>query len=174
MRLNIGDLAETLGVARSTVSAWVKDGMPVVETGHTGKAWVFDSAECIEWWADNKRRRPINSSKGDPDGPETYDEAERRKMVANADKAELEMARAAGLVVEIADVATTIAEMHVTVRTRLLSIGNKVRVRVRALLGEDRAAEEQIVATVEEVVADAMAEIRDDPFHEGEASEPLA
>jgi hypothetical protein len=100
------------------------------------------------------------------------EEAERRKMVANADKAELDLAKAAGKVVEIDDVAAAIADMHVTVSTRLRGIGNKVRVRVSAYFGGDKAAEEQVVAAVEEVVSDAMAEIRDDPFGEQPSPEP--
>jgi phage terminase Nu1 subunit (DNA packaging protein) len=93
-------------------------------------------------------------------------------MVANADKAELELAKAAGLVVEIAEVAQVTSEMHARIRTRLLGIGNQIRMQVRAFLGGDRAAEEQVVAAAEGVIADAMAEIRDDVFaEEGEVEE---
>lgn len=160
-----------------TVTAWLGEGMPYVEGGGKGKPFVFETADVLPWWAENKFRRKRSPAPGaDPfaeagDAPETYEEAERRKMVANADKAELELAKLAGKVVEIVDVQAAIAEMHVTVRTRLLGIGNKVRTRVSAFFGGDKAAEEQVVGTVEEVIADAMAEIRDDPFGEGAAGD---
>lgn len=156
-----------------SVTAWMGENppLPYVEGGGKGKPFVFDTVECLEWWAENKRRKKTrapaagaNPFADGADAPETIEEAERRKMVANADKAELDLAKSAGKVVEIVDVAAAIAEMHVTVRTRLLGIGNKVRVRVSAFFGGDKAAEEQVVAVVEEVIADAMTEIRDDPF----------
>jgi phage terminase Nu1 subunit (DNA packaging protein) len=172
MRVNRTELADILGISMPTVTAWMGDGMPYVEGGGKGKPFVFETTECLEWWAEHKRRhsRP-KPAQHDPfadpsDMPESFDEAERRKMVANADKAELELAKAAGQVVEIDDVSAVIAEMHVRVRTRLLSIGNKVRTRVTAYFGGDKAAEEQVVKTVEEAVADALAEIRDNPFEE--------
>lgn len=171
MRVNRTELAEILGISMPTVTAWMGDGMPFIEGGGKGKPFVFETTECLEWWAENKRRRNRPAAASDPfadpsDMPESYDEAERRKMVANADKAELELAKLAGRVVEISDVAAIIAEMHVKVRTRLLGVGNKVRVRVSAYFGGDKAAEEQVVTSVEEVIADAMAEIRDDPLDE--------
>lgn len=171
MKVNRTELAEILGISMPTVTAWMGDGLPYEQGGGKGKPFVFDSVACIEWWAENKRRRPRSDPATDPfadpgEATESYEQAERRKMVANADKAELDLAKSAERVVEIADVAAVIAEMHVKVRTRLLGIGNKVRTRVSAYFGGDRAAQEQIVSAVEEVVADAIAEIRDNPFDE--------
>lgn len=179
MRVNRTELAEVLGVSMPTVTAWLGEGMPYVEGGGKGKPFVFDTVESIEWWAENKRRKksraplPGSDPFAEGEGVESIEEAERRKMVANADKAELDLAKAAGKVVEIEDVAAATAEMHSRVKTRLLGLGNKVRVRVSAYFGGDKAAEEQIVSVVEEVVSDAMAEIRDYPFDgdEAEASE---
>lgn len=177
MIVNRTELAEILGVSMPTITSWLGDGLPYVSGGGKGKPWTFETADVLPWWAEHKFRRPRNAPAAtdpftDPaDMPESFDEAERRKMVANADKAELELAKAAGRVVEIEDVAGAIAEMHVRVRTRLLGIGNKVRVRVNAYFGGDKAAEEQVVAAVEEVIGDAMAEIRDNPFEENETSE---
>lgn len=174
MILNRTELADVLGVSMPTITAWMGDGMPYVDGGGKGKPFRFDSLACIEWWAENKRRRkpspgPANDPFAEPgDVPESYDEADRRKMVANADKAELELAKAAGKVVEIEDVAAAVADMHVKVRTRLLGLGNKVRVRVSAYLNGDKRAVEEVVSTVEEAVADAMAEIKDDPFDDGD------
>lgn len=173
MRLNIAEAADMFGVSRPTITAWTNDGMPAAELGSKGKPWVYDSTAIIEWWAENKFRRRSKPNPQNPfdeggDAPESFEEAERRKMVANADKAELELAKAAGRVVEVDDVSFVIAEMHVKVRTRLLAIGNKVRVRVATMFGGDKAAEEQVVSIVEEVVTDAIAEIRDNPFEDGE------
>jgi phage terminase Nu1 subunit (DNA packaging protein) len=177
VKVNRTELAEILGISMPTVTAWMGDTppLPYVEGGGKGRPFVFDTTEVLPWWAENKFKRRRETVETDPfseDAPESYDQADRRKMVANADRAELELAKSAGKVVEIEDVAAVIAEMHVRVRTRLLGIGNKVRVGVSAYFGGDKAAEEKIVTTVEEVITDALAEIRDDPFGEEEAGDP--
>jgi phage terminase Nu1 subunit (DNA packaging protein) len=171
--VNIQELSDIIGVTRPTIVAWIDDGMPYAEAGSKGKPWKFRTEEALPWWAENKFRRPRKATVpgGDPfndeDGVESMDAAERRKMIAVADKAELELAKAAGLVVEVAEVATAVAEMHAKVRARLLSIGNQVRVRARAFLGGDREAEEQIVGAVEAVILEAMEQVRDDVFAPG-------
>jgi phage terminase Nu1 subunit (DNA packaging protein) len=167
MRANIQELAEIFEVSRPTVVSWIDAGMPYAVAGSKAKPWVFDVKPCIDWWAENKFAR--SRSVTPIDGREPYEEAERREKIAKADKAELELAKAANLVVLIEDVTTLIAEMHVRVRTRLLSISNQVRVQARSFFGDDRAAEEQIVSTVERIVRDAMTEIRDDPFADDSA-----
>jgi phage terminase Nu1 subunit (DNA packaging protein) len=175
VRVNRTELAEILGKSMPTITAWLGEGLPYLEGGGKGKPFVFDSVDAILWAIENGKfrrqaRAPVPGTdpfaEGGGDQPESYDEAERRKMVAQADKSELDLAKAAGRVVEIVDVAAAVAEMNVTVRTRLLGIGNKVRVRVGAFLGGDKAAIEQVVKEVEDVIGDAMAEIRDDPFAE--------
>ena len=166
MHCNLATLAEIFGVARSTITNWQVDGLPAVEEGTNGKAWVFDTAEVVVWWAENKSRRRQRSET--PDGVESYEDAERRKMVAAADRAELELAKGAGRVVLIEDVAAIITEMHVRVRTRLTGIGTSVRIQAKSLFSGDRQAEERVVKAVEDIVGDAIAELRDDPFASGD------
>lgn len=167
MRLNIAECADMFGVSRPTITDWTNHDMPAVEIGSKGKPWVYDSVACLEWWAENKwrpkRRAPVPGP--DPfaeagDVPESIDEAERRKMIAQADKAELDLAKAAKLVVPIAEVADVVAQENARVRSRLLGIGNKVRMMARSFFN-DREMEEQVVSLVETEILDAMTEIRD-------------
>jgi hypothetical protein len=128
--------------------------------------WEFDSRECIEWFAANKLKLKPGPGEGanpfdeDGDGPESIEEAERRKMIANADKAEVQVAKEAGLLVPISEVASVVAEEHARVRARLLTIPNELRPKVLTFLAEDRPAAEQVLADVEEVVLEALTEIR--------------
>lgn len=168
MRVNIGELAEIFGCSRPTITAWTNEGMPATKIGAKGKPWEYDPSACIEWWGENKfrpkRRAPVPGT--DPfaeaeDGKETIEEAERRKMVAQADRAELDLAKAARMVVPIADVAAVVAEENARVRSRLLGIPNEVRMRVRSFFGGDRKMEEAVVGGVEATILDAMSEIRE-------------
>lgn len=173
--VNIQELSEIIGVSRVSITNWIDDGMPYTKAGSKGKPWEFDTEQVIAWWAENKfrpkKRAPAPGA--DPfaeggDEPESYEAAERRKMVAGADKAELDLAKTAGRVVMVDDVASVIAELHTRIKTKLLGVGNQVRMHARAYFGEDRAAEEQVVSAVEGVVNDCLSELRDDPFGEGE------
>jgi phage terminase Nu1 subunit (DNA packaging protein) len=167
--MNIAELAEMFGVSRPTISAWTNDGMPAVAIGAKGKPWIYESVDCIAWWAENKfrskRRAPVPGSdpfaEGDGEGRESIEEAERRKMIAQADKAELELAKSARLVVPISEVAAVVAEENSRVRSRLLGIPNEVRMKVRSFFGGDRALEEEIVGGVESTILDAMTEVRE-------------
>lgn len=165
LRANIAELAEILDITRPTVSAWVDDGMPSLVKGSKGIPWVFDVKQCIDWYAENRFRRTKHHPGLNPfdetDGPESMEAAERRKMVANADKAELELAKSARLVVPIEEVARTTAEEHARVRSKLLAIPNDVRMRVRSYFGGDRELEEKIIGGVEQSIFDAMADIRE-------------
>jgi len=171
--MNIAEVAELFGVSRPTITAWTNDGMPAREIGSKGKPWVYETADVLPWWAENKHRhkRPAVTA-GDPlagDGEESIEQAERRKMVAQADKAELDLAKAAKLLVPIADVASVVAEENARVRARLLGIPNAVRMKVRSFFGGDRKLEEDVVGGVEAEILDAMTEIRD-PSEMAEAS----
>lgn len=168
MRVNIAELAEILDVSRKTIAQWTDDGMPYAEAGSKGKPWVYEVKPCLDWWAENKHRRkrtaaPIAGMNpfDENDVRETIEEAERRKMIAQADKSELDLAKAAKLVVPIAEVASTIAEEHTRVRSRLLAIPNDVRMKVRSFFGGDRALEEKIVGGVEQSIFEAMADNRE-------------
>lgn len=166
--MNIAELADMFGVSRPTITAWTNDGMPAAELGSKGKPWVYETTDCLAWWAENKFRRktrgpapgadPFNE---DGSGRESIEEAERRKMIANADKAELDLAKAARLVVPIEEVAMVVASENARVRSRLLGVPNEVRMKVRSFFGGDRAMEEDVVSGVETTILDAMTEIRD-------------
>lgn len=166
MRANIAEIAEILDITRPTVSAWTDEGMPYVQKGSKGIPWTYDVKECIDWYAENKFRRskrhPGKNPFAEPgDGVETIEEADRRKTVAQADKAELELAKAAKLVVPIEEVVRVTAEEHARVRAKLLAIPNSVRMQVRSYFGGDRELEEKIVGGVEQSIFDAMADIRE-------------
>lgn len=167
MRVNRKGLADILGISLPTVTAWVDQGMPYTREGSKSVEWEFETRECIEWFAQNKlklkERRPGKGSNPfdeDGDGLETIEEAERRKMIANADRAEVLVAKEAGLLVPIAEIASVVAEENARVRARLLTIPNELRPKVLTFLAEDRKAAEQLLADTEAVVMEALTEIR--------------
>jgi hypothetical protein len=139
--------------------------MPSAVQGSKGVEWVFETKDCIEWFARNKIKRKDAANGQDPfadpaDRPETVEEASRRKEIAHADRAEIMVSKEAGLLVPIDEVAAVVAEENARARTRILAIPNEIRPKVLTFLGNDRKAAEQLLGDVEEVITEAMAEIR--------------
>jgi terminase small subunit / prophage DNA-packing protein len=167
VRVNRRQLADILGISLPTVTAWTNEGMPFTREGSKSAEWEFETRECIEWFGANKLKlrprqptRGKNPFDGDDSSPETIDEAERRKMIANADKAEVQVAKEAGILVPISEVASVVAEENARVRARLLTLPNELRPKVLTFLAEDRKAAEQLLADTESVVLEALSEIR--------------
>lgn len=167
MRVNRRGLADILGISLPTVTAWVDQGMPFEVEGSKSAEWEFDTRKCIEWFAQNKLKMKARAPAPgeDPfneDGTvrESIEEAERRKMIAQADKAEVQVAKEAGLLVPIDEVAATVAEENARVRARLLTLPNELRPKVLTFLAHDRKAAEQLLADAEGVVLEALGEIR--------------
>lgn len=167
MRVNRGQLAKILGKSLPTISAWASEGMPFVKEGGKSGEWEFDTTEVIPWFAENKLRakgKPANRGRNpfgeEDESVETIEEAERRKMIANADKAEVQVAKEAGILVPISEVVGVVAEEHARVRARLLTIPNEMRPNVMTFLAHDREAGEQLLAAAEETILEALTEIR--------------
>lgn len=150
--------------------------MPCVKAGSKHQEWEFETAEVIPWFAENKlkfKARAKNPFAEDADAPESIEEAERRKMIAQADKAEVQVAKEARLVVPIDEIAAVVAEENARVRARLLTLPNELRPKVLTFLAEDRVAAEQLLADAEAVVLEALGEIRSwAPGADAVASEP--
>jgi len=89
-------LAEVFGVALTTIDSWVKKGCPVVARGHgKGQEWKFNTAQISAWLQDEAVDRATG---GIPDDFETL---KCRKMLADAQLAELELAQKKGEVAHI-------------------------------------------------------------------------
>lgn len=163
MRVNRRQLADILGITLPTVTAWCNAGMPAVVAGSKGVEWVFETKDCVEWYAQNKAKRPTTAV-DDPFEPgkkaETIEEASRRKEIAHADRAEVQVAKEAGLLVPIAEISAVVMEENARVRARLLTIPNELRPKVLTFLQNDRKAAEQLLSDAETVVLEALGEIR--------------
>lgn len=182
MRVNRRGLADILGISLPTVTAWADQGMPFEVEGSKSAEWEFDTRKCIDWYAANKSARkakPLPGDGEDENGRESIEEAERRKMIAQADKAEVLVAKEAGLLVPIDEVAAVAAEENARVRARLLTLPNELRPKVMTFLANDRKAAEQLLTDAESVILEALEEIRSwapvpENQPEPEANEPAS
>jgi phage terminase Nu1 subunit (DNA packaging protein) len=100
---DIIELAEIFNVRRHIIVGWVNRGCPVVQKSDRTKRqeWQFDLAEVIRWREEQSRsvfspQEPVTSRVDAEDEQTRIEKAQRRKAVAEAEIAELQLAKARG------------------------------------------------------------------------------
>lgn len=118
--VNQTELSHILDVSVVTLRAWEKEGMPAVAKASRGKAATYNTADVIKWCEQRLIARYATTA----DDAETISEEEgkRRKVVAEAQLAELRLAVELGALVEIEAVGEEVDAVLVRVRSRLLAI----------------------------------------------------
>jgi terminase small subunit / prophage DNA-packing protein len=121
------ELAEFFGTSSTTVEHWIRVGCPYVQRGGRGKQWIFSTAEVHDWRLD--RLREETSGKG------TVDEKtlKNRKLAADVERAELELAKSRGEVAPLWQVQKAMAKAFAEVRANMRTIPSRV---VSSLIGE--------------------------------------
>ncbi len=115
--VNQTELTKLFGFSAVTVRTWERRGCPVVTKGRKGSAAVYNTADVVKW----REQQAAGAAAGDDN---SVDEAEgkRRKVVAEARLAELELAREEGALVEIDAFAAEVGSVLARVRAGLLAI----------------------------------------------------
>ncbi len=121
--VNRSQLAELLSVNLSTVDNWVREGCPFLSrpVRQGVGQWEFSPAAVFQWRIDRERQAMLGTL-ADVDEAE----ARRRKLAAEAGLAELELRKAEGQVVAIADTEKAWQQMVGAARAKLLSIPTKL------------------------------------------------
>jgi len=117
MIVNRQQLADILGVTLPTIDARVAKGLPYKTKGKEGRSYEFETKEVIDWILEQAEK---SSAKSESDS--SYNEARRRKMNAEADLTEIQLAKEAGLVVMIDDAVNCISDAVSTLRTQCLNL----------------------------------------------------
>lgn len=131
-QVSLKELAALLDRDRNTVVKYVDGGMPFIEKADRdlGKAWIFDVADCVRWL--EKRAADVTADKfGDsPDGQMTEDEAKRRRAVAQAIVAELDMLERLRAVIPVSDALEWWAKDYGEIKAKAMSLPDKLAVAV--------------------------------------------
>jgi phage terminase Nu1 subunit (DNA packaging protein) len=116
--VSLADLAHLLGVARTTALGWTKQGCPYVQKADRdeGVAWVFDISEVIRWREERAAREGFTGT------PADYTEAQTRKMAAEAEMAEIKLAKERGDAVSITDTEKAWSNIIVNFRAKMLAL----------------------------------------------------
>jgi len=149
--LNRTQLSDVFGVSMPTIDDWVRKGCPVVSRGGRGREWQFNSAE-VRGWRDDDIRTERDGTRN-----ATVEELKRRKLEAETETAELDLAKAKHLVVPVEQYERALSKAFGEVRA---GVRNVVPGRAaRRLLGE--ADETRIKAVLLEEIDQALEVLAD-------------
>lgn len=128
-RVETAELASIFGVQRKTILIWIKEGMPVLSRGQAGhRSHVFDTEEVLRW----KINREMIRVTGDGDHIDK-EEAMRRKILAEAQQAEIKLAKERGEVVELAELQRELSSQMIELRAAMRRVPERCVLR---LVGE--------------------------------------
>jgi phage terminase Nu1 subunit (DNA packaging protein) len=116
---NLAELVLIFGVAEQTARKWVAKGCPVIQKGGLGGEWKFSTADVSSWLVAQQKRAKSEEHVD-------LEEARRRKLAAEAEREEIEVAKLRGEVIPVDMVARIIGDQFTACRARLLSIPTKL------------------------------------------------
>lgn len=119
--VNQTELSDIIDVSAVTLRAWEKEGMPVLAKGSRGKSATYNTADVIRWCEARLVSR-YSAHASESVDVISEDEGKRRKVVAEAQLAELKLDTERGALVEIEAVGQEVDAVMSRVRSRLLAI----------------------------------------------------
>lgn len=129
MKVTVPEAASIFGKTQETIRSWIKEGCPVDEKPIAGKkGYRLDTRAVAEW----QLKRAVSAATSFGEGI-TKEEAQRRKLTAEAELAELEIAKKKGLVVELEQLRTELSNKFTELRSAMRRIPERSALR---LVGE--------------------------------------
>jgi len=147
--VNQKEACEIFNISKPTLNEWVRQGCPVKHRGGKGHPSRYDSAAIFEW----RLNKVYEDANGSTEAV-LIEEAKRRKMAADAEMAEMNLAERKELLISIPEMIEEVGEQLSRVRSQLLAVPSKLAVAVQHL---DKPAE--IEKVVKRYISDAMREI---------------
>ncbi|MBY6056772.1 terminase small subunit [Leisingera daeponensis] len=114
--VNRAELAEFNGVSLPTIDEWVRRGCPVVQRGGRGRAWIFNTAEVRSWRDDDIRAQSSQTTNANKD------QLQLRKLAAETEQAELDLAKAKDEVVPVEQYERALTKAFGEVRASLRNV----------------------------------------------------
>ena len=124
--VNKTELCAIMGVTPPTVDGWVRNGCPIESKGARGVAATFNTARVMKWLRDSAREEGSGKSLADES------ELKRRKLAAEAEKSELDLAKAKGEVAPVREFERAQAAMMAAIRANMRNVPGRA---VLQLLG---------------------------------------
>lgn len=155
--LNRGEVAAFFGVTPPTVDGWVRAGCPV-KKGQRGVASEFNSADVAAFLREKAREEGSGTKLADES------ELKRRKLAAEAERAELDLAKEKGQVAPVREFERAQAAAMAAIRANMRNVPGRA---VLQLLGctDEQEFKTKLMAEIDLALvtaAEAEIDIEDD------------
>lgn len=147
------ELAEILNTSERTLTNWQKLGMPIsVKAGKRGHPNLYDTFECILWWAQKEFATPSDGEQS------SYDfETERARLTKHqADLADLKVRETRGQLIPAQLVLELCQARAGSVRAKVLAIPSKLRSQMPNI-------DLEVFEELDDKVREALQEVADSP-----------
>jgi excisionase family DNA binding protein len=130
MIFNRVEAADFLGVHKTTIDDWVREGMPYKarpDATRVGeRQWKFDSAEVVEWLVSRAKSSGVGVDDSSKAAAKVEQEAKARERTAIAGLKEMEYAERLKVMVHVDDVIERVEEQYSIVKSRLQAIPGRM------------------------------------------------
>lgn len=124
--VNRTGLSDVFGVALNTIDSWVRQGCPYVQRGAgRGREWQFNTADVNKWL----QQKRAAEAKGNSQESEA-EELRLRKLAAETELAELELAKAKGDVAPVSEFERAQARAFAEIRTNVMNVAQRVVIQL--------------------------------------------
>lgn len=125
------ELASFLDVHPNTIRQWISDGLPVHYRAKRGEkgGHKFNVRRVVEWL----KEKAVHAAVGEDTELITSDEAKRRKLIADAQLQEIELAKKRGEVVDLSEMQRELAAQMIELRASMRRVPERCVLR---LVGE--------------------------------------
>lgn len=159
--LSIKEIASTLNLTPSRIQQLVQEGLPKKLRGR------YDQDECTGWYIRYLQALVEKKSIVDEGGRVFASEREERLRLlrADADLREMELAAERGLVIAISDYESTLADLILTTKARIMAIAPRVAPEVTG-----QTSRVMVQALIEKACKEALAYLAKPENHKGVGS----
>ena len=144
--VNRTEIAAIYGHALTTIDGWVTAGCPVESGGGRGKPKLFNTAK-VAAWREAVLREQLT---GNLDVNE--EQLKRRRMIAETERAELELAKARGEVAPIEQIERASAKVFSEIKVRMLQLPSRLAPQLVGATSNQRNIRRIVKREVEDVL----------------------
>lgn len=140
--MNQREIAHLVGVSQSTISAWLREGMPCRHPGGRGRACDIDASAALGWLDKRGIKPNVGRVKtaglevGDGDDRDVYKSARAKRENIEAQRAELRFKQEAGELLFKDDVARVVVAAVTEVRAGLEELPAKLASEISMMTDE--------------------------------------
>lgn len=129
--VSVKQCAALLNRDRNTIQKWLDQNCPYVTKAdrNLGIAWELDIAEVVKW-LEERAAKSVAEKFGDPNDKTSKEEGDRRKSVAAAVMAELDMLERLKSIVPVSSVLDLWSKDYNEVRAKVMSLPDILAVNV--------------------------------------------